>query len=391
MASNVIELSLVDGTGAIRTFGPHDSPDKLPAVKVGLGALGIITEVTLRVVPLYRTFAHEFLIPDSEFLSKLPEFLLFSGHSTKAWRVPHTRNTLIMSQVDVQPDGSGLQDVPSGEPLPQVRVTAAAADLTTDYRTVPGVVTEFFAYVSELVAFCTAWYPPVRQYTSSVVSQLMFGLPKTRIARSDLVQIVPFRVPRHTEMEYAVPGVECADTLAELSAWMEAEGVYSDFVHEVRMSRRDGDWISMGYHPEHDAALMAAVNGADIHTRVDPFELYASHLSPKERALCSPQAMQEQGITSKAALHRRTLLCNSVCHTTIGLGFASETDIHKYFDGFERIALQHGGRPHWAKRFSANADQLTRAYPRMAAWRELRSQMDPRGVFINDFVARVVD
>lgn len=389
MAAQVVEMTLVDGTGEVRTFGPEHSPDKLPAVRVGLGAMGIITEVTLRVVPLHRTFAHEFLIRDDVFLAKLPEYLLFSGHSSKAWRVPHTKHTLIMSQVDIAADGSTLQDVPHGQPLPQLRLAAQGANFTQNYRTVPEAVTEFFAYVSEAVAFVTALFPPVRVFTSPVISQVMFALPKTRIARSDLAQIVPFRVPRHTEMEYAVPGVECADTLAELSAWMEQEGIFSDFVHEVRMSRRDGDWLSMGYHPEHDAALLAAVGGADIHHKVDPFSLYSSFLSPKEREQCSPAAMQAAGARGTASLQRRSMLCNTVCHTTIGLGFGRPEHLQKYFAGFEAIALRHGGRPHWAKRFFADAAALSKAYPRLAAWREVRKQMDPHNVFVNDFVAHV--
>ncbi len=389
MAASVVEMTLVDGQGEVRTFGPQQSPDKLPAVRIGLGALGIITEVTLRVVPLYRTFVHEFLVRDAVFLQQLPEYLLFSGHSSKAWRIPHTNTTLIMSHVDVSPDGTGLQKTPMGAPLPQLTLASTGADFTADSRTVPSAVTEFFAYFSELVAYLTAFAPRIRALTSPIVSQIMFALPKSRIARSDVAQIVPFRVPRHTEMEYAVPGVECADTLAELDAWMQANDVFSDFVHEVRLSRRDGDWLSMGYHPEHDAALLSAINGADIHHKVDPFSLYAAQLSPKERLMCSPAAMQATGAEGQDALQRRSMLCNTVCHTTIGLGFGRPEDLQKYFAGFERIALKHGGRPHWAKRFYADAATLAKAYPRLAAWRELRKQMDPHGVFVNDFVAHV--
>ena len=52
LASAVVGLTLVDGTGELVRIGP-DSPD-LPGAVAALGALGVVTEVTLAIEPTYQ-------------------------------------------------------------------------------------------------------------------------------------------------------------------------------------------------------------------------------------------------------------------------------------------------------------------------------------------------
>jgi hypothetical protein len=51
----------------------------------------------------------------------------------------------------------------------------------------------------------------------------------------------------------------------------------------------------------------------------------------------------------------------------------------------------YGGRPHWAKvfHFAGDAD-FERAYPRWHEWKALRASVDPTGLFVNDWAARVL-
>ncbi len=45
-----------------------------------------------------------------------------------------------------------------------------------------------------------------------------------------------------------------------------------------------------------------------------------------------------------------------------------------------------GARPHWGKAMAAHAATLAPLYPRMDDFRQLRSRLDPRGVFVNDWL-----
>ncbi len=47
-------------------------------------------------------------------------------------------------------------------------------------------------------------------------------------------------------------------------------------------------------------------------------------------------------------------------------------------------------RPHWGKLFAADAEALATAYPRLADFRALATDLDPDGVFRNDYLDRLV-
>jgi L-gulonolactone oxidase len=46
------------------------------------------------------------------------------------------------------------------------------------------------------------------------------------------------------------------------------------------------------------------------------------------------------------------------------------------------------GRPHWAKEHAMTPQQLHRMYPKMRAFLQMREQVDPHGLFVNDYIQR---
>jgi alditol oxidase len=52
----------------------------------------------------------------------------------------------------------------------------------------------------------------------------------------------------------------------------------------------------------------------------------------------------------------------------------------------EAALAPYAARPHWGKVFTARADTIAPLYPRMEAFRSLRERLDPRGVFVNDWL-----
>jgi FAD/FMN-containing dehydrogenase len=53
-----------------------------------------------------------------------------------------------------------------------------------------------------------------------------------------------------------------------------------------------------------------------------------------------------------------------------------------YFRDIEPIFLAHGGRPHWGKIHHLSARELRERYPRWEQFAELRTALDPEGVFL---------
>jgi len=58
----------------------------------------------------------------------------------------------------------------------------------------------------------------------------------------------------------------------------------------------------------------------------------------------------------------------------------------KYWQGFERIMFQLGGRPHWAKTHQLKESELRQVYPRLDEFLALRKKLDPKGIFVNAYV-----
>lgn len=62
---------------------------------------------------------------------------------------------------------------------------------------------------------------------------------------------------------------------------------------------------------------------------------------------------------------------------------------YRAFDIIEEQFLSYDGRPHWAKRFKAGRDVLTRLYPRYDDFVSLRREMDPEGKFLNSYLEKL--
>ena len=62
-----------------------------------------------------------------------------------------------------------------------------------------------------------------------------------------------------------------------------------------------------------------------------------------------------------------------------------------YFDAFQTLCRQLGGRPHWGKEFRADAAELALMFPAHARFNAVRRKLDPDGLFENRFVRRAFE
>ena len=57
---------------------------------------------------------------------------------------------------------------------------------------------------------------------------------------------------------------------------------------------------------------------------------------------------------------------------------------------FVDVMERHDGRPHWGSPHGKQADALAELYPRWKDFLALRARLDPRGVFLNDYLSRLL-
>lgn len=66
------------------------------------------------------------------------------------------------------------------------------------------------------------------------------------------------------------------------------------------------------------------------------------------------------------------------------------TPHQSYFTAVERIMTAHGGRPHWGKVHTGDAEYFAEVYPRFTEFTALRDRLDPGRLFGNDYLRRVL-
>ena len=136
----------------------------------------------------------------------------------------------------------------------------------------------------------------------------------------------PRRV-RFKEQEYAVPREHLPDVLGEMRELFRRRDWRISFPVEVRVAPADDPWLSTAYG--RDTAYIA---------------IHIYHQSPHA----------------------------------------------EYFTDIEAIMTASGGRPHWGKMHTRDADYLRQVYPRFDNFVALRDLLDPERRFANPYLRQVL-
>ena len=230
MATQVRELQLVlaDGNKIICSIDQH--PDIFAAARVGLGALGVITEVTLQCVPAFRLRAVEGPAPLEAVLESFDADVAEHDHFEFYW-FPHTDRTLTKRNDRVPDDHQGRA-------LPRWRY------LLDDELLSNGL----FEVVNRLGRLRPALVPRINQISARALSAREFTDTSYAVFNS------PRRV-RFVESEYAVPRPSLVPVLRSLKDWIDDHDERIVFPVEVRVAAADDIWLSTGF--ERDNAYIA--------------------------------------------------------------------------------------------------------------------------------------
>jgi FAD/FMN-containing dehydrogenase len=83
--------------------------------------------------------------------------------------------------------------------------------------------------------------------------------------------------------------------------------------------------------------------------------------------------------------------CHGRATVTLSIHQGAQLPYQAFFDDAEAIFRRYDGRPHWGKIHSLVADPLRAHYPRFDDFRRLRSEVDPPGAFVNDYLRKVFE
>jgi L-gulonolactone oxidase len=218
LASCVEAVKLVDGSGEVVTVTKDD--EIFPAVRLGLGALGILVEVTLRCAEAFILLAEERPMPLTDVLAGLDDWIAANEHVEFFW-YPYTDRAQLKINNRVPADDRPLSKF-RGWLDDEFLSNTVFEGVCRLGRAMPGTV----PWINALAARALT----ARTYTD----------------RSDRVFCTPRRV-RFTEMEYEIPRAALPEVLAALPKVIDDLPFKVQFPVEVRFTGPDDIWLSHSY------------------------------------------------------------------------------------------------------------------------------------------------
>jgi L-gulono-1,4-lactone dehydrogenase len=221
MAAQVAGLELVLADGTIASCSA-DSPagGLFDAARVGLGALGVVTAVTFRVVPAFLLEAREEPMQWSEVISRLDELTSENEHFEFYW-FPHTEGCLTKRN---------NRSPGPARPLPKFRYLLDDEFLSNTV----------FGAACRLGHAFPAMITTVNGLAGKALGSRSYTDAAYRVFTS------PRRV-RFKEEEYAIPRECLHDVLAEIKALFARRDWRISFPIEVRVTPGDDPWLSTAY------------------------------------------------------------------------------------------------------------------------------------------------
>lgn len=217
LSSLVSAMRLVSGEGEVVALDEGDP--RLAGARVHLGALGVVTEVTIAVVPAFRLAETVERVPFAEAVRTLGD-VARSAEFAKVWWLPGTSHALVFRY-----ERTG--DVASR--WPSARAVRLLDDVVMHGRVFPW-----------LVGLGTRRPGLVAPLNRVVERSLVHG---RRVARSDLALSTPMPI-LHRETEAALPLERGAEALDRLGAFVRRDGLHVMFPAELRFVRGDTNWMS---------------------------------------------------------------------------------------------------------------------------------------------------
>ncbi len=227
IATQVTALELVLADGSVVSCSATERPDLFQAARVSLGALGVLSTITLQCVPAFALAADERPMRLEEVLGRFGEFAADNHHFEFYW-FPYGKNALVKRNNRV--DGEEGPPNPVPPPMPawrrffeyEVMENAAFGALCRTGRAVPATI------------------KPLGRFAAASLSRRSYSAPSHQV-------FVTSRRVRFVESEYAVPRAALIDVLAELRAGVPRLADPVMFPVEVRVAAADDVWLSTAY------------------------------------------------------------------------------------------------------------------------------------------------
>jgi L-gulono-1,4-lactone dehydrogenase len=219
LATQIEALQLMLADGSVVSCSAGERPDLFAAARIGLGALGIITEVTLRCVPSFALAAEEGPEPVEDVIARFGELAGAHDHFEFYW-IPYGRNALVKQN----------NRLPAGQEPSPLSATRRFYEYEVMENAAFGLLCRTGRRAPRLI-------PRLNRVTSAALSRRSYSDRSYRVFTTK-------RRVRFVESEYAIPVETAPEVLTELRREVPKLADPVMFPVEVRVAAADDIWLS---------------------------------------------------------------------------------------------------------------------------------------------------
>lgn len=368
ICASVVSMTIVDGRGEIVVIDEQSPDGLLRLASCHLGLLGVVVLVTLKAEKLSVLRAHHAPLP----LTKVPSVLaqrVTMNDFYRFWWVPHT---------DMCYECVANRARPADEEGEEGRASTGARSIqtvkTTASESSPRAKLQAIARVIQRAGGGDNHDMDYREY-----------LAKQKTFRAQLGAALTGNWLRHTVLETSLYAATYVPAL---------QPVINKCYQRIFLSSPE---FAQGYNdslltfdclfPQHGIEW-----AIEAHRALEALELVQQIVRANNLQVHFPVEFRfadADGCGVSPAFDRKTCWVGLVMFRPY-LRDAPSTD--RYYALFAQGMARLGGRPHWAKASGWTRRNYEQSYgAQFTAFMQLRSKMDPHGLFINDWASTIVN
>lgn len=225
-SSDVASFRLLSATGEVLHCSPDENAEIYQAGRVSMGMLGVMTEIDMKVRPIYKLQRKYFLHPVNELFRQFDGLVNANRHFEFFW-FPHSDVAVCKS----------LNETEAHAPT---RHSARTLLARGERRKADEYV---FAGVNELLRYMPGLMKPAHKLFSTF-------MPKKQKVRWSHEVYPTARTVRFNEMEYAVPYEKGTQAIQEIVEMIRNKKINTGFPIECRTVAADDVWLSPFYQRE---------------------------------------------------------------------------------------------------------------------------------------------
>lgn len=326
LSQSVLSLKIMLANGHELSCSADENQDLFRAALISLGALGIVTEVTFQAVAAFKLQWSQSLHPLEEIIGDWENGLWTRTEFTRIWWLPYKKKAV---------KWTGDKTDEDIRPPPSAWWTGALG---------------FHTYHTLL--YLSTWFPRILPALERFVLNVQYGFrhdgDHTTAVQEGHAGLLMNCLYSQFVNEWAIPLAKGPEALTRLSAWFHGD--------------------------DETAQIPYDLDGIYVHA---PIEVRVTDTSTNSE----PRPYLDNTVPDGP-----TLYLNATLYRPYGTDPPCR---ERYYEAFEWLMKELGGRPHWAKNFSSvTKDEFHGMYPEMKNWLRVRSEVDPDGIFVGDWHRR---